>query len=51
MLVLQVAKSLGIFDEVNKLKVVPGSAQSSSNLATKNVRYMEVNMGIIHSHK
>jgi hypothetical protein len=28
---------------VNKLKVVPGSAQSSSNLATKNVRYMEVN--------
>jgi len=48
--VLQVAKSLGIFDEVNKLKVLPGSAPSSANLpsktlATKNVRYMEVRVG------
>ncbi|KAG7277756.1 hypothetical protein CRUP_023044 [Coryphaenoides rupestris] len=43
---IEVAKSLGIFDEVNKLKVLPGSAPSSANLAsktlaTKNVRYME----------
>ncbi|XP_062325415.1 zinc finger protein 839 [Osmerus eperlanus] len=39
---MEVAKSLGIFDEVNKLKVLnPGPGQSSTNLATKNVRYME----------
>lgn len=39
---MEVAKSLGIFDEVNKLKVLSsGQGQSSTNLATKNVRYME----------
>ncbi|KAM4625629.1 zinc finger protein 839 [Polymixia lowei] len=38
---IEVAKSLGIFDEVNKLKVVPGSPKSSANLAAKTVRYME----------
>lgn len=43
----QVAKSLGIFDEVNKLKVLnPGPGQSSTNLATKNVRYMEVSKNV-----
>ena len=39
---IQVARSLGILDEVNRMKVVPG-ASSSSSLANKNVRYMEVN--------
>lgn len=38
----QVARSLGILDEVNRMKVVPGASPSSS-LANKNVRYMEVN--------
>lgn len=37
----QVARSLGILDEVNRMKVVPGASPSSS-LTNKNVRYMEV---------
>lgn len=40
--VFQVARSLGILDEVNRMKVVPGVSPSSS-LTNKNVRYMEVN--------
>lgn len=39
----QVARSLGILDEVNRMKVVPGASPSSS-LTNKNVRYMEVNI-------
>lgn len=42
LVVLQVARSLGILDEVNRMKVLPG-ASSSSSLTNKNVRYMEVN--------
>ncbi|XP_041703970.1 uncharacterized protein LOC121539493 isoform X2 [Coregonus clupeaformis] len=39
---VEVAKSLGIFDEVNKLKVLnPPTQQNVTNMATKNVRYME----------
>lgn len=38
----QVARSLGIMDEVNRMKVVPGACPSSS-MTNKNVRYMEVN--------
>ncbi|KAK6304626.1 hypothetical protein J4Q44_G00252120 [Coregonus suidteri] len=39
---IEVAKSLGIFDEVNKLKVLnPPTQQNVTNMATKNVRYME----------
>lgn len=38
---IQVARSLGILDEVNKMKVVPGASPAPS-LPTKNVRYMEV---------
>lgn len=41
--VFQVARSLGILDEVNRMKVVPGASPSSS-LTNKNVRYMEVNI-------
>ncbi|KAM3595497.1 uncharacterized protein V6R79_024374 [Siganus canaliculatus] len=37
---IEVAKFLGILDEVNKMKVVPG-ASSGSSLTSKNVRYME----------
>lgn len=33
---------MGILDEVNRMKVVPGSSPSS-NLTNKNIRYMEVN--------
>lgn len=40
--VFQVARSLGILDEVNRMKVLPGASPSSS-LTNKNVRYMEVN--------
>ncbi len=40
--VFQVARSLGILDEVNRMKVVPGVSPSSS-VTNKNVRYMEVN--------
>lgn len=39
----QVARSLGILDEVNRMKVVPG-ASPSSGLTNKNARYMEVNV-------
>lgn len=39
--VFQVARSLGILDEVNRMKVVPGASPSCS-LTNKNVRYMEV---------
>uniref|UniRef100_A0A4W5N8J6 Zinc finger protein 839 n=1 Tax=Hucho hucho TaxID=62062 RepID=A0A4W5N8J6_9TELE len=39
---VEVAKSLGIFDEVNKFKVLnPPTQQNVTNMATKNVRYME----------
>ncbi|XP_031696773.1 uncharacterized protein LOC116379003, partial [Anarrhichthys ocellatus] len=37
---IEVARSLGILDEVNRMKVVPGASPSSS-LTNKNVRYME----------
>lgn len=37
----QVARSLGILDEVNKMKVLPGASPNTS-LPNKNVRYMEV---------
>ncbi|XP_069392363.1 zinc finger protein 839 isoform X2 [Paralichthys olivaceus] len=37
---LEVARSLGILDEVNKMRVVPGASPSPS-LTSKNVRYME----------
>ncbi|KAG7509683.1 zinc finger protein 839 [Solea senegalensis] len=37
---IEVARSLGILDEVNRMKVVPGAAPPSS-LTNKNVRYME----------
>lgn len=46
--VLQVARSLGILDEVNRMKVVPGASPSSS-LTNKNVRYMEVKTPSAHS--
>ncbi|XP_017293157.1 uncharacterized protein znf839 [Kryptolebias marmoratus] len=36
---IEVARSLGILDEVNRMKVVPG-ASPASNLTNKNVRYM-----------
>lgn len=36
---IEVARSLGILDEVNKMKVVPG-ASSVSSVNNKNVRYM-----------
>ncbi len=39
--VFQVARSLGILDEVNRMKVVPG-ASASSSLNHKTARYMEV---------
>lgn len=39
----QVARSLGILDEVNKMKVVPG-ASSVSSVNNKNVRYMGVSI-------
>ncbi|XP_010891214.1 uncharacterized protein znf839 isoform X2 [Esox lucius] len=39
---VEVAKSLGIFDEVNKLKVLnPPAQQNVTNMAAKHVRYME----------
>eukprot|EP00063_Salmo_salar_P091797 XP_014066632.1 PREDICTED: zinc finger protein 839 isoform X2 [Salmo salar] len=39
---VEVAKSLGIFDEVNKFKVLnPTTQQNVTNMATKNVHYME----------
>ncbi|XP_052342389.1 uncharacterized protein LOC118362709 isoform X2 [Oncorhynchus keta] len=39
---VDVAKSLGIVDEVNRLKVLnPPMQQNVTNMATKNVRYME----------
>eukprot|EP00063_Salmo_salar_P073495 XP_014048330.1 PREDICTED: uncharacterized protein LOC106601004 isoform X2 [Salmo salar] len=39
---VDVAKSLGIVDEVNRLKVLnPPTQQNVTNMATKNVRYME----------
>lgn len=41
LLVLQVARSLGILDEVNKMKVLPGASTTTSH-PNKNVRYMEV---------
>lgn len=37
----QVARSLGILDEVNRMKVVPGTSPSSKH-TNKNARYMEV---------
>ncbi|KAK2892339.1 zinc finger protein 839 isoform X1 [Channa argus] len=37
---IEVARSLGILDEVNKMKVVPGASPSSSQ-TNKNIRYME----------
>ncbi|AWP15950.1 putative zinc finger protein 839 [Scophthalmus maximus] len=37
---IEVARSLGIMDEVNRMKVVPGACPSSS-MTNKNVRYME----------
>lgn len=37
----QVARSLGILDEVNRMKVVPGTSPSSKQ-TNKNARYMEV---------
>lgn len=37
---IEVARSLGILDELNRMKVVPGASPSSS-LTNKNVRYME----------
>ncbi|XP_067471402.1 zinc finger protein 839 isoform X2 [Thunnus thynnus] len=37
---IEVARSLGILDEVNRMKVVPGVSHSTS-LTNKNVRYME----------
>lgn len=37
---IEVARSLGILDEVNRMKVVPGATPCSS-LTNKNVRYME----------
>lgn len=37
---IEVARSLGILDEVNKMKVVPGASPVSS-VSNKNVRYME----------
>lgn len=37
----QVARSLGILDEVNRMKVVPGTSPSSS-VTSKNVRYLGV---------
>lgn len=39
---VQVARCLGILDEVNRMKVVAGVPPSSSG-TNKNVRYMEVN--------
>lgn len=39
--VFQVARSLGILDEVNRMKVVPGTSPSSKQ-TNKNARYMEV---------
>ncbi|XP_037550730.1 uncharacterized protein znf839 [Nematolebias whitei] len=36
---IEVARSLGILDEVNRMKVVPGASPASS-LTNKNVRYM-----------
>lgn len=44
LLVFQVARSLGILDEVNKMKVLPGASPNTS-LPNKNVRYMEVGGG------
>lgn len=44
--VFQVARSLGILDEVNRMKVVPG-ASPSSRPTNKNARYMEVNTQVI----
>ncbi|XP_071238947.1 zinc finger protein 839 isoform X2 [Salvelinus alpinus] len=39
---VEVAKSLGIFDEVNKFKVLnPPTQQNVTDMATKNVHYME----------
>ncbi|XP_029531649.1 zinc finger protein 839 isoform X1 [Oncorhynchus nerka] len=39
---VEVAKSLGIVDEVNKFKVLnPPTQQNVTNMATKNVHYME----------
>lgn len=38
---LQVARSLGILDEVNRMKVVPGTSPSSRQ-TNKTARYMEV---------
>lgn len=46
--VFQVARSLGILDEVNRMKVVPGASPSSS-LTNKNSRYMEVDIYCQHS--
>lgn len=40
----QVARSLGILDEVNKMKVLPGASPNTS-LTNKSVRYMEVGGG------
>lgn len=40
----QVARSLGILDEVNRMKVVPGTSPSSRQ-ANKTARYMEVSPG------
>lgn len=37
---IEVARSLGILDEVNRMKVLPGASPSSS-MVNKNVRYME----------
>lgn len=39
--VFQVARSLGILDEVNRMKVVPGTSPSSRQ-TNKTARYMEV---------
>lgn len=44
LLVFKVARSLGILDEVNKMKVLPGASPNTS-LPNKNVRYMEVGSG------
>ena len=44
--VIQVARSLGILDEVNKMRVVPGASPCPS-LTSKNVRYIEVNRLVV----
>lgn len=47
-LVFQVARSLGILDEVNRMKVVPGTSPGSRQ-TNKNARYMEVSTVNKHS--